>query len=204
MYIKICGITREKDRDAAINSGASALGFIAYAKSPRYVSPGKVKELLDGVDNCVDRVAVFVNESVDEIKKYIDAGINIVQLHGAESADIAIQVSKYAEVWKAMALRSNDDLDKYRHYPAQKYLVDAYCEKEYGGTGKQADWELAALAVEEFEVPVLLAGGLTIDNVQDAIVTVQPFGLDLSSGVEISPGIKDHQLISDFIIAARH
>lgn len=199
MYIKICGITREEDRDAALKSGVSALGFIAYPKSPRYVNPERVKELLDGVDDSVDKVAVFVNESLDEISKYLDAGINVVQLHGSESAEFSAEVSKLSEVWKAMALRSEDDISLYKDYPADRYLIDAYCDVEHGGTGKVADWDLAEKAVEIFNVPVLLAGGITAENVHDALAKVKPFGLDLSSGVEISPGIKDHNLIKQFV-----
>jgi len=199
MYIKICGITRKEDRDAALNSGVSALGFIAYPKSPRYVSPERVKELLEGVGQNVDKVAVFVNASLDEIAKYVDAGVNIIQLHGSEPAEFAEKVAKTSEVWKAMALRSEDDIVRFKNYPADKYLIDAYCEVDHGGTGKVADWDLAEEAVALFDVPVLLAGGITSENVHDAVEKVKPYGLDLSSGVEIRPGIKDHALIKQFI-----
>lgn len=203
MYIKICGITRESDRDAAICCGASALGFIAYPKSPRYVCPDRVRELILGIDERVDKVAVFVNESLDVILKYVDSGVNIVQLHGAESSELAKEVAKYVTVWKAMAIRSEDDISLYNGYPADKYIIDAYCEKDFGGTGKLADWGLAEQAVATFTVPVLLAGGLTVKNVRKAVDKVKPFGLDLSSGVEVSPGIKDPALIDAFIKAVR-
>ena len=199
MYIKICGITRESDRDIAIENGASALGFIAYPKSPRYVSPERVKELLKGIPSAIDTVAVFVNATVDEMLSYVEAGIKIVQLHGAESADVAREMAPHAIVWKAMAIRSLEDIDLYREYPAERYLIDAYCPDDHGGTGKLADWDLAELAVQQFDVPVMLAGGLKADNVADAVSKVKPFGLDLSSGVEVSPGVKDHALIELFM-----
>jgi len=199
MYIKICGITREEDRDVALSSGVSALGFIAYPKSPRYVSPERVKELTLGVGSSIDRVAVFVNATLDEIARYIDAGVNIVQLHGSETPEFAAEVSKLCEVWKAMALRSKGDIALYQNYPADKYLIDAYCEVDHGGTGKVADWDLAEEAVVQFDTPVLLAGGITSENVNDALEKVKPYGIDLSSGVEVSPGIKDHNLIREFV-----
>jgi phosphoribosylanthranilate isomerase len=189
------------DRDAALAAGASALGFIAYPKSPRYIPPARVAELVDGVDPAIDRVAVFVNPTLDEIRPYTEAGISVLQLHGGETPAFAEEAAVFGRIWKAFALRTAEEIDSYLDYPAERFLIDAYSEKAHGGTGTLADWGLAAEAVERLPRPVLLAGGLTPGNVADAITTVQPAGLDLSSGVEVSPGIKDSEKIQAFMAA---
>jgi phosphoribosylanthranilate isomerase len=200
MFVKICGITRVEDLDVVVKSGATAVGFIAFPKSPRYVSPEKVKELLKARAQNLQKVAVFVNPTIDEIKSYIDVGIDTIQLHGQESPEFTAQISELAEVWKAFSLSSKDDLNKYIEHKPDKFVIDAYTTDVVpGGTGKTADWDLALYAKENLATPLILAGGLNVNNIEDAMNKVVPFGLDLSSGVEISPGIKNHNLILQFM-----
>ncbi len=197
IFVKICGITRAEDALAAIGCGADAIGFIAYPKSKRFIPPGKVSLISQSLKTEISKVAVFVNPSRDDIEKYVSAGADVVQLHGDETADFAENVAKSAEVWKAIRPRSKDDILKYKGFPAAKFLIDAAGGTEYGGTGRKSDWELAKFAVEILGAPVILAGGLNPANIAEAISSVEPFGVDLSSGVESSPGIKDHAKLKD-------
>jgi len=199
MFIKICGITTEKDYRYISSKNISAAGFVACPKSPRYISPEQTARIISSCKADVENVGVFVNASFENILAYIDAGINIVQLHGDESADLARKLSGFAEVWKALRPETKNELNDFANYPADKFLIDAYCPDLRGGTGKTANWDLARFAVDFFNAPVILAGGLGAQNVKEAISKVRPFGLDASSGVEISPGVKDHSLVDEFI-----
>ena len=197
-FIKICGITRESDLACVVDCGANAVGFIAFPKSPRYTSPSDVKFILDHVDTkgCL-KVAVFVNEDLEEIKKYIDAGIDIIQLHGDESADFAESID--CEVWRAIRLKDDSQIEEFKDYPCSKFLIDSFVKDSLipGGTGHVANWGLATKFVDAVGKEVLLAGGIKNENLEEALKNVKPFGLDLSSGVEESPGIKDHDKIKD-------
>jgi hypothetical protein len=132
--------------------------------------------------------------------EYAKAGIDTAQLHGDEPPELAekLSLSGKLEVWKAIKPESKEDIEKYKDYPADKFLIDAFSAEAHGGTGKKADWELAKLAVDTLKAPVLLAGGINSQNAKEALDKVSPFGLDLSSGVEKSPGIKDHGLVNEF------
>jgi phosphoribosylanthranilate isomerase len=192
IFVKICGITRVEDAVFASSCGADALGFIAYAKSPRFINASSVKDIIGKIPDNVMKAAVFVNPTMDEVKKYVGAGVNVIQLHGEETAEFAEKSAKFAEVWKAIRPETRDDVLKYRDYPACKFLIDAFSSKAYGGTGKTADWDSARFAVENLKAPVILAGGLNPANIAEAVKAVHPYGIDVSSGVESSPGIKDH------------
>ncbi len=192
IFVKICGITRLEDALFAAASGADAIGFIAYPKSPRYVPPEKVLQIIGSLKAGIRRVAVFVNPGLDEISAYLAAGADVVQLHGDETAEFAEHAANFAEVWKAIRPKTRDDVLKFMDFPASRFLVDSFHEKEYGGTGIVADWDLAKFAVETLKSPVILAGGINPENVAAALKAVHPSGMDLSSGVESSPGIKDH------------
>ncbi len=195
-WYKICGITTEVDlRAVTERTTASAVGFMAYPKSPRFIQHTKVKELLEVVPCDIRKVGVFVNPTFLEVLDYLNAGINIIQLHGDESAQLAEDCAKFAEVWKALNPRNIDDLKEYENYPADKFLIDAFSTKAKGGTGKLADWDLANSAKQILKKDILLAGGISSKNAQTAIETVNPFGLDLSSSVEKSPGIKNIDLL---------
>ncbi|OGV48451.1 MAG: hypothetical protein A2017_19585 [Lentisphaerae bacterium GWF2_44_16] len=205
MFIKICGIKTENDYKLVTERKVSAVGFIAYPASPRYVEPEKLSLILASCENnpSIKKVAVFVNSPFEEIMKYISCGIDVVQLHGDEGPDFALKISEYAEVWKAIRPRSEEDVRKYTSFPAKKFLIDAFSEKQRGGTGKTADRELARLALSTYSRPVILAGGLNPENVYEAVKTVKPYGIDVSSGVEISPGVKDFAAVDTLIVSAR-
>ncbi|HBC88085.1 MAG TPA: N-(5'-phosphoribosyl)anthranilate isomerase [Lentisphaeria bacterium] len=195
LFVKICGIIRKEDAVFASECGAAALGFIAYPKSLRFIPVSSAGKIMMEVPGNILKVAVFVNPTSDEVAKYIDAGAGVVQLHGDETAEFAEKTAKSAEVWKAIRPKTKDDVLKFKGFPASKFLIDSSSGNAYGGTGITADWELAKFAVEALGVAVILAGGLSPANVAEAVGQVRPFGIDLSSGVESSPGIKDHAKI---------
>jgi phosphoribosylanthranilate isomerase len=196
LYIKICGITNSVDAGAALLAGADAIGFISYHKSPRFFSPEKVKKILNAIDaSGLQKVGVFVDEGLDFIREYIDAGIDTVQLHGSESPDFADKCAEFAEVWKVIRPESEEDIERFAEFPADKFLIDAFHKDLHGGTGSVIDPEIAKFAVGYLQAPVILAGGISPDNCVEIAVSLKPFGLDINSGVEKSPGIKDHYAI---------
>jgi phosphoribosylanthranilate isomerase len=187
MFVKICGITRAEDADAAIAAGADALGFVFWPDSPRFVDPYRVRAIVATLPPFVTPVGVFVNQPAAYVMAVVSlVRLGAVQLHGDESEPYA--GSLRAPVIKAVT-PANPGVGAWprRHL----LLVDAHDAERRGGTGQIADWDrAAALAAER---SILLAGGLTAANVADAIARVRPFGIDVSSGVERSPGVKDHQ-----------
>ncbi|WP_447972790.1 phosphoribosylanthranilate isomerase [Nitrospira sp. Kam-Ns4a] len=202
--VKICGITSAEDARAAVDAGADALGFVLYAKSPRYVEPAVVQRIVAGLPPLVLPVGVFVNEEAKQVRDLMDdCGLALAQLHGDETAAYCEALGR--PVLKAIRLRSRADflaLAELRgRAQVRGFVVDAYADEAYGGTGKTADWALAAEAARA--APVLLAGGLTPDNVREAVEQVRPYGVDVSSGVERSPGKKDPAKIRAFITAVR-
>ncbi len=195
-WYKICGITNEEDlRFVTEKTAASAVGFITYPKSPRFIQYKKIKELLKKVPCGIRKVGVFVNPTFLEVLDYLNAGIDTIQLHGKETAQLAEDCAKFAEIWKALNPQTIKDIEKYKNFPASKFLIDAFSTKAKGGTGKLADWELAKSAKEILKKDIILAGGISSQNAESAIKEVSPFGLDISSSIEISPGIKDKNLI---------
>ncbi len=209
-FVKICGITNLEDAIYAADVGADLLGFIFYSKSPRYIAPDRAREIVRVVRHtspAIRFVGVFVNESLDGIRAMTEqAELNLVQLHGDEPAEIVQALSPHA--YKALRPRDANAaqslLTTYRsavngNSPA--FIVDSFDAKQYGGTGTRADWDIAASIAREF--PILLAGGLSAENVAEAIRTVNPWGVDVSSGVERAPGLKDHTKVEQFIRAAK-
>ena len=203
MFIKICGLKKVSDIIRAAQAGASAVGFVAWPRSVRYITAAGVKELLAKNINPLLKVGVFVDPDAETVHAYLDAGINVIQLQGDEPPEFARIFSGRAEVWRAIKPRSFRDLEIFREYPAGKFLIDTFSEKLPGGGGKTGNWELARQAVEILPKPVILAGGLNAANVQAALDAVKPFGVDVSSGVECAPGEKDPELIKDFIFKVR-
>lgn len=205
MFIKICGICSPEALLAAFEAGAQAAGFVAYPKSPRYASPEQIDRILRKAP-CPGllKVAVFVNPSLDDIRKCLDAGIDAVQLHGDETADFAAKAATLAKVWKAFAPRCEKDVERISAFPADAFLLDATTPSARGGTGSLADWSLAQKAVKALSKPLMLAGGLSAANVAEAIRTVKPFGVDASSSLETAPGVKSPSLIRDFVAAAKN
>jgi len=206
LFIKICGITCRDDARFAILNGTDAIGFIAYPESPRYIKPEQVAEICHGLtslDKAIRKVGVFVNADEAEIQAYLAAGIDVIQLHGDESVQCAINLSHFAEIWRAVRPQQETDLLKHRDFPADKFLIDAFHPVQPGGTGCIADWGLARYAVQNLPAPVILAGGLNPKNLNAGVNQVQPYGIDVSSGVELKPGKKDLKKLKSFLILAR-
>jgi phosphoribosylanthranilate isomerase len=204
MKVKICGITNAEDALAAVEAGADALGFVCYQKSPRYVGPEVIKRIVASLPPFVLPVGVFVNEEIKTVRDLMDScGLALAQLHGDEPASYCEALGR--PVLRGLRLRDRGTLLRMAEYRGRAgvraFVVDAFSGEAYGGTGKVADWSLAAEAARA--APILLAGGLTSENVGEAIRTVRPYGVDVSSGVEISPGKKDHDKVRAFIQAAR-
>lgn len=200
--MKICGITREEDLQDVVSSDADAVGFIAFKKSPRYISPEALEALLKTTDtSSILKVGVFVNSSKEEIDAYVSAGIDIIQLHGDESAEFALSLNK--PIWRALRLKDEEQIDQFKDFPCEKFLVDSYVKGAEipGGTGHVGDWCLAKDFIAATSKDVLLAGGLKASNIGDAYEQVSPFGFDLSSGVELSPGIKSREKIVELSAA---
>ncbi|MBN2515652.1 MAG: phosphoribosylanthranilate isomerase [Deltaproteobacteria bacterium] len=195
--IKICGITNRKDAFAAVESGVDALGFIFYKKSPRYVSPEKVKEFIEGLPHTVTKVGVFVNHDASEVKTIFDfCRLDLLQLHGNESPDYCSDFPASVLI-KALSPKPGDDFELLSHYPVKAFLVDTYDSERYGGTGRTSNWELAAKLSAIHHL--ILSGGLMKDNIREAIATVSPLAVDVNSGVEVSPGKKDHHKIREIV-----
>jgi len=198
--VKICGITRAQDARLAAHLGASAVGFVMWPGSPRRVDADVVRAISRELPPFVARVGVFVDASPEEVSEAVRrAGLDVAQLHGRES------VSDYADVparlIKSVTLQDGDDVDRAAELPVQVTpLVDAPDAIRRGGTGRTADWTLAGrLAARR---PILLAGGLSAENLADAIRQVNPWGVDVSSGVETEPGIKSPGRLAAFLAAA--
>jgi len=198
--VKVCGITHLEDALFAAEAGANALGFIFYAKSPRYITPDRAREIILRLPPFVAKVGVFVNEELDRVREIMAyCHLDYAQLHGDEPPE---QVAALApRAIKAVQVRTAADVERLSAYQAAAYLLDTYHPTKPGGTGKTWDWELAMEAKKHG--PIILAGGLTPENVAVAIQRVHPYAVDVSSGVEAAPGIKDHQMVRRFIIAAK-
>jgi phosphoribosylanthranilate isomerase len=187
MLVKICGITRPEDAEAAVAAGASAIGFIFWPKSPRFIDPHRARTIAAALPPFVTAVGVFVNQPLAYVNGVASlVALGAVQLHGDETPEYAAAVSR--PVMKAVSVGR----DEARVWPSRvRLLLDVHDPVARGGTGRTIDWAAAAdLAAQR---QVLLAGGLTPDNVADAVARVRPFGIDVSSGVERAPGIKDHE-----------
>jgi phosphoribosylanthranilate isomerase len=187
MFVKICGITRMEDAEAAVAAGASAIGFIFWPNSPRFIDPHRARRIAAALPAFVTPVGVFVNQPIEYVNGVASlVRLGVVQLHGDETPGFAAAVT--SPVMKAIALGKDDE----RLWPSPvRLLLDVHDPIARGGTGRTIDWPAAATLAARREV--ILAGGLTPDNVGDAIARVHPFGIDVSSGVERAPGIKDHQ-----------
>jgi phosphoribosylanthranilate isomerase len=203
MYLKICGITRTIDAKNAIELGVDALGIVAFPPSKRYITPSQVKELIAELKNeeleLPELVAVMVDPVQVEVERYLAAGIDIIQLHGHESVEFVNGLG--CRCWKAFNIQSQDQIAPLASYQVEKFLVDSFVNgaKVPGGSGIVADWELSRLAVEQLDRPVILAGGISAENLDQAWREVAPFGFDVSSSIEKFPGHKDHGMMIELI-----
>jgi phosphoribosylanthranilate isomerase len=195
MRVKICGITQPEQGKAIAAFGATALGFICVPTSPRYVQTTQIQAVVEKLPDKIDKIGVFANTSIEQIAQtVIHSGLTGVQLHGDESQEFCQQLRKSLpniEIIKAFRIRSTEDIDKAIFYKASvdTLLLDAYHPQQLGGTGQTLDWKM--LQQCSLGYPWFLAGGLTPDNIVEALSQIQPSGIDLSSGVEHAPGDKD-------------
>ena len=198
--VKVCGMTSLKDALVAVEEGADAVGFIFYKKSPRSVTMKTVREIVLELPPFVDTVGVFVDETAEQINKIADyCNLDIIQLHGDESPTFCKKIRR--RVIKAFRVIDMQSVKKLSGFQVSGFLLDTFSENLHGGTGKVFDWNLA-LPAKKFG-PVIMAGGLTPNNVQQAIRQVRPYGVDVCSGVESEPGIKDHKKIRAFLKNAK-
>ena len=199
--VKICGITNAPDALAAVEAGADALGFMFYERSPRHVSIPQVAGILKELPPFVIKVGVFVDAPEDLVMRAIgDCGLNMLQFHGNETPEYCTQFGLMS--MKAFRIRDAGSLAALPEYPTDAYLLDSFVADKLGGTGEKFNWDLA-IEAKKFGRPIFLAGGLTPSNVADAVRTVQPYAVDVSSGVEAAPGKKDHVKVREFIQAAK-
>jgi phosphoribosylanthranilate isomerase len=200
MRVKICGITREEDAGSAVEAGAGALGFIFVPSSRRYITPADAGTIVRSLPPLVTTVGVFADAPRQDVLSAIrSSGISCLQFHGRESPE---DMSGYPlPVYKAFRVSSNFDVSMLAAYPGPAYLLDAFAEGEAGGTGKSFDWQVA-LRAKQFG-RIILAGGLTPENVSEAIRVVSPYAIDVSSGVEESPGVKSGEKIRALLEAVK-
>ncbi len=195
MILKICGITNQEDATAAIEGGATAIGFNFYPRSPRYISPERAAEIITPAG--IRRVGVFVNEERARVEEVVRiAGLCVAQLHGEE---IPSSYPAGVPVWKAAQVCAGFDLAAYDECPAEALLLDGPAGELYGGAGRTFDWTLAGVAARR----IIVAGGLDASNVELAIVLARPWGVDACSRIERAPGIKDYRKMMDFLQAAK-
>jgi len=194
--VKVCGMTSLKDALVAVEGGADAVGFIFYKKSPRSVTMKTVREIVLELPPFVDTVGVFVDETAEQVNKIADyCNLDIIQLHGDESPTYCKKIRR--KVIKAFRIKDMQSVKKISNFQVSGFLLDTFSEKLHGGTGKVFDWNLA-LPAKKFG-PVIMAGGLTPNNVQQAVRQIRPYGVDVCSGVESEPGIKDHKKVRAFL-----
>jgi len=199
--VKICGITNLEDGRAAAEAGADALGFVFCESSPRCISVPAAGQIIRKLPTFVVKVGVFVNPSEEIVLRAIgECGLNIVQFHGDEAPEFCLQFGVMSI--KAFRVRDETSLVGLKKYSTDAWLLDAYVPDKLGGTGLTFNWELARQA-RDFGRPIFLAGGLTAENVAQAVRLVQPYAVDVSSGVEAGPGRKDHVKVKAFIQAAK-
>lgn len=188
--IKICGLTQKKQALEIARLGINAMGFILYPPSPRFIALDILQSITSELPPFCKSVGVFVNKPINDlITLFHQSGLELAQLHGEETPEYCNELSNQGVSWiKTIRLKSRDDLKKIDDYSGDQFLLDAWSQNEYGGTGKTIDWSLAKEAT--LRADIILAGGITPKNISEAIKEVAPYGIDVSSGVEISPGVK--------------
>jgi len=197
--VKVCGITNLEDALAAAEVGADALGFV-LAASPRQVTPENLKHLVAKLPPLVLKVGVFVDSPLDEVRRIMsDCGLNLAQLHGSESPEYCEAL--FPRAIKAFQVKDAAVLEQLPLYRASAYLLDGYHSQLKGGSGQSFDWDIAQQARGLGRI--ILSGGLTPENVVQAIAIARPYGVDVSSGVEARPGKKDHRKLAAFIRAVK-
>ena len=200
--VKICGITNLKDAKCCVETGADFLGFVFYKKSKRYLRPLSAKKIIEKLPKAVLKVGVFVNQTPAEVKKIAEiCSLDLLQFHGDESPDY-LKSFKACKTIKAFRLKERFSVTELKRYRQTLFLFDTFKKEAFGGTGEVFDWRLL-LPLKKIKTPFIVSGGLTPGNVVPLIEKIQPFAVDVSSGVEVSPGKKDHRLVKSFIGAVR-
>lgn len=203
--VKICGITKKEDAFAAAKLGADALGFNFYKYSPRYILPEKANEIIEKLPHNILKVGVFVNENPDKIIEIANfTKLDAVQLHGDETPEFVrkIRAESNLEIIKAFRVSPGFALEKISEYSVDTILLDAYSPNERGGTGETFDWKIAK-QVQNIFPKMYLAGGLSAENIFDALIKVKPFAVDACSGLEKEKGVKDLQKLERFLSAVK-
>lgn len=199
--VKICGVTNVTDALAAAEAGADMIGLMLYEGSPRHISLTTAKEISRALPPFVLRVGVFVNPEEALVSRAIaECGLSLLQFHGDETSEFCTQFGLMS--MKAIRVRDAESLTALENFQTDAFLLDAHSKSGLGGTGEKFNWDLAVEA-QKFGKPIFLAGGLTPENVANAVRQVRPFAVDVSSGVESAPGIKDHAKVKAFITAAK-
>jgi phosphoribosylanthranilate isomerase len=199
--VKVCGITNLEDALASFFFGARAIGFIFYKKSPRYICPDKAANISRILPKEIERVGVFVDEKVTTVKKIAKlCGLDMLQFHGKESPEYCKKFKGY-KVVKAFRISKKEDLEGVSKYKTFAYLFDSFSKAKPGGTGNKFNWKILAQAATIKPV-VFISGGLAASNVKQAIKLLKPDWVDVSSSLELKPGIKDHKKIQKFIQTA--
>ena len=199
--VKICGVTNVADGQAAAEAGADMIGLNFYEKSPRYLTVAQAVEISRALPPFVMRVGVFVNPEEALVTRAIgECNLSLLQFHGDETSEFCTQFSLMS--MKALRVRDAETLNELANFQTDAFLLDAHSKSGLGGTGEKFNWDLAVEA-QKFGKPIFLAGGLTPDNVVEAVRKVRPFAVDVSSGVESAPGKKDHAKVKAFIEAAK-
>ena len=199
--VKICGITSVADGLVAAEAGADMIGLMFYEQSPRYITLPQAVEISRALPPHVMRVGVFANSSEEQVLRAIgECQLGLLQFHGDEPSEFCTQFGMMS--MKAIRVRDAASIEQLAQYETDAFLLDAYSKSALGGTGEKFNWELAK-AAEKYNKPIFLAGGLTPENVADAVRLVRPFAVDVSSGVESAPGKKDPAKVAAFIKAAK-
>ncbi len=200
--VKICGITNLEDAQASVGAGCDALGFVFYKKSPRYISPEKASEIIGRLPKDVVKIGVFADAKEKTIRRIAGlCGLDMLQFHGSESPKFCSKFKDY-KIIKAFKVKNKIDIKGLFKYSPFAYLFDTYSESKIGGTGRSFDWKLIR-HIADINRPVFISGGLTAENVREAIRQAGPQWVDVCSSVEESPGKKDHRKVKRFIDAAK-
>jgi phosphoribosylanthranilate isomerase len=198
--IKVCGITNLDDALSVVEAGADALGFVFYPQSPRSIDPESAREIIRILPPLVTSVGIFVNEHIEKVQEIAKhCFLDLLQFHGEESPEYCDWFSR--RVVKAFRIRDSIPLDEMKRYNVSGFLLDTYSKDLPGGTGVSFDWSLVRESVHQ--KPLVLAGGLTPESVGEAIGEIRPYAVDVSSGVEKSPGSKAPEKIRQFILAVQ-
>ena len=199
--VKICGITSVADGLVAAEAGADMIGLMFYEQSPRYITLAQAAEISRALPPFMMRVGVFVNPTEELVMRAIaECGLSLLQFHGDEPSEFCTQFGLMN--MKAIRVKDAESIEQLANYQTDAFLLDAHAKSGLGGTGEKFNWDLA-IEAQQFGKPIFLAGGLTPENVAEAIRQVRPYAVDVSSGVESAPGKKDPAKVAAFITAAK-